>query len=151
MLTATVRRSAIVTAASCYAALRLTEQAMRPTVERIWCKLSSDEALDLYAYCIVFVHDLSILSAKLAIAAGRDCRRWADAFVAARLEPVEAPAIVAPVAVEVAAPVEVPEATVDCSTPRKRRRSQSVEPVAMAIVGEAAPKRKRGRPRKNAA
>lgn len=85
-----VGRFSLVFLASCYASLRLTEQVFRPTLERLWRKLSSDEALDLYAYCIVFVHDIAILSAKLALAAGRDARRWVDAFVELHLasEPV---------------------------------------------------------------
>ena len=94
-----VRHQFIVFTASCYVSLRLTVQAVRPPVERIWRKLSSDEALDLYAYCIVFVHDIAILLGKLAIAAGNDYRHWADAFVESHLPPV--PAATLPVVSEV--------------------------------------------------
>lgn len=78
---AQIYRHTVVFTASCYVALRLTEQTLRPSIERVWAKLTSDEALDLYAYVIVFLHDIAILSARLAISAGRDCRRWADAYV----------------------------------------------------------------------
>ena len=105
-----VRRSAIVFPASCYVSLHLTMQAVRPPVERIWRKLSSDEALDLYAYCIVFACDIAILLGKLAIAAVNDYRHWADAFVESHLLPAVAaiptPATVEPIAVAPALPVE---------------------------------------------
>ena len=81
-----IDRFSLIFLASCYAALRITEQVVRPTVEQIWQWLTRDEALDLYAYLIVGIRAIAIELGKLALAAGRDARRWVDAFVDSHLE-----------------------------------------------------------------
>jgi len=141
-----VRHQFIVFTASCYVSLRLTVQVVRPPVERIWRKLSSDKALDLYAYCIVFACDIAILLGKLAIAIANDYRHWADAFVESHLPPaaIATPAVVEPIAVAPALPVEPiieqPIALDATATPVKRQ--PKVSTVVKEVKAPTKPKRR---------